>query len=368
MIPGRLVLLPLALLLGCPSNNGNLGDDDSAADDDTVTGDDDSVSGDDDSMSDDDDSTPGDDDDTTPQPQDADLVGTIPEDGDNDVYVGSAVWAEFDDVPANPVIALWVTDTGAPVAGELQWAQGTLIYFQPDAPLAGSTSYGASISWDVGHSESIEFETGTDGTIPVNLNPSGLVFEWDLAAGTVVTPPGGDTVIGNIPASLLMEVESATETTLDMLAGLAEADSDPAVQDLCFPTFSMTDGGVVWNDPVFTAGPVDFSQTFDIPQIGPVPVTFHDATFGGYFAANTAGDAIETIEEGTFSAWVDTAEMGLQCSWLSFLGVTCGACPDEPSREECLVMWVEDLQAVVVPGLDLLARSQADVDNDSACQ
>jgi len=189
-----------------------------------------------------------------------------------------------------------------------------------------------------------------------------------------VSPPAAAQFLTDATQVLLTEVTSTDSANSTLTLMGATAEDDGVTQNICQPTVDIPEAGAdpaVWTDPYFQAGPAEFSQTIPLDFQGntfEVDVVLHGVTFEGEFTSSTTTE-IDAISNGSLYFWLDGNDIDLGfidlCSALSFAGVSCTPCPDEPSRSECVVTWVENMTAAVVPGLDLVERDQATIDADT---
>ena len=390
-----LVCLPL-IFIGCVPS---LDDDDSSAGDD----DDDST------PSDDDDSTPSDDDDDDDVSEAVTIVGSYPEPGATDVFVGTTLFVDFSGpTTATPTLT---ASGGATVALSTLWTSPTRIVVTPDSPLEFSTSYTATIEWTDGD-DSMEFSTSDVGSTPVDMDLTGATYAWNVGSGAIVSPQGGEMLLGaGGDFVLLTGITAQNGSDLDLIGGLAETDGSVPSQNLCVPTSQISgaaaaagddddsagddddsagddddsagddddsagdddDSDGSWNDPTFEAGPANLQQRVPNPVTGgEMELTLYDATFSGTFVSSTAGSLPPAIVGGTFSSHIDMRDtgMGFPCSQLSqFMdGLVCTSCPHDPSQDECVLVWVVDVTADLIPGLTMVPRTQEVIDADTvAC-
>ena len=394
-----LFCLPL-IVVGCVPS---LDDDDS------------SVSDDDDSTpSDDDDSTPSDDDDSTPSDDDDDvstdvtIVGSYPEAGATDVFVGTTLFVDFSGpTSATPTLT---GPGGSTVSFSTFWPSPTRIVVTPDSPLEFSSTYAASIVWTDGD-DSMEFTTSDVGSTPVDMDLTGATYAWNVGSGAIVSPQGGEMLLGaGGDFVLLTGITAQNGSDLDLIGGLANTESTIPSQDMCVPTSELSGGAGAagddddsagddddsagddddsagddddsagahgegnWNDPSFVAGPANLQQRVPNPISGvEMELTLYDATFSGTFVASTDGSLPPAIVGGTFSSHIDMRDIDMgpnvsfTCSELSqFMdGIACTSCPHDPTAEECVLVWVVDVTADLIPGLTMVPRSQEVIDADT---
>ena len=345
------LLALLCLLLGgactqtIPPSGVVPNDDDSAANDDDAADDDDAAS--------------------------ASVLEVYPADSATDVALTTSIWVDFDAVTTGSIA---VEDAGgAAVSGQSLFVSGERLVFFADSQLAAGTAYSATVTWASG-TQTWSFTTGTP--TPLSLDPAGNTYAWSIAEGSIVSPPAAAQFLPQATQVLLTEVTStdAANSTLTMLAATAEEDGE--TQNICLPTAAIPAKGenpAVWTDPSFFAGPANIEQTIEFDAAGnqvSVDVVLEGVTFSGDFASSNGTD-VDSIVNGTLSFWFDgrNIDLGLgdTCSLLGFIpGFSCTACPDEPSANQCIVVWVEDMEASLIPGLDLTARTQAEIDADTA--
>jgi len=394
LLAALLLALPVALLSCGPS----LGDDDDSSGDD----DDDSV------VTDDDDSTPSDDDDSdgdddTVIEELVEIVGYYPEAGATDVLVSTVVYVEFSG-PTEATPSLSDGD-GTPVAGLSSWVSPTRLVFTPDSHLEFSTDYTAAVVWTDG-SDSMQFTTSDVGSQPVGTDMTGSTYAWGMGSGTVLSPVGGEALLGGASFTLLTGITGQAPGYLEMVGSLAVVDGSDISQDLCVEPADLTapipstgddddsagddddsagddddsagddDDAPVegnWNDPFLSAGPADLLQRVANPLTGgDMELTLYGSLFSGTFVADSSGGLPPAINGGSFSAHIDMRDtgMGFPCEQMSaFLdGIVCLPCPHEPGAQECVLVWVVDVVADLVPGLTMVPRTQTEIDADPACQ
>jgi hypothetical protein len=303
---------------------------------------------------------------------------------------------------------------GGDVTFAVSWASPTRIVVVPDSPLEFSTTYTASIIWPDGD-KSVEFTTSDVGSVAVDMDMTGSTYAWNVGSGTIISPEGGEVLLGSGDSFVLLTgVTAQNGTDLDLIGGLADTEGAAPSQDLCVPTTELSGAATVagddddsagddddsagddddsagddddsagddddsagsdhdgsWHDPSFAAGPANLAFRVPNPVTGAdMELTLYDATFSGTFVASTDGSLPPLIAGGTFSSHIDMRDtgMGFPCAQLSqFLdGISCTACPHEPSADECVLVWVVDVVADLVPGLTMVPRSQEAIDLDTS--
>ncbi len=296
--------LSLALLPGCPQ------DDD---DDDDATGDDDDATDDDD-----------DDDDV------AEIKSTDPQEGDSDFYYKGNVIVEFTDEVTGAAIAL-ADDGGGAVSGANSMNDNaTILTFDPDADLASSTGYVATISWD-GHDDvALSFSTSEVGGIADVTAIEGADYFLDLGSATFTEPPGVGSLLSQYIADVfvIFHIVDIDEDggTLEVFGGIVDKDGNDYVQDMCTETLPFPGGD--WSNPYMQIGPTDFTIAIEGYE-----ATIIDLMIGGAFTPDGAA-----MMGGTFDGQMDTrvlddlidpgADEGAACELLGSLGIECEECPD----------------------------------------
>jgi hypothetical protein len=89
----------------------------------------------------------------------------------------------------------------------------------------------------------------------------------------------------------------------------------------------------------------------------------------GMFEASTAGGAVDSVTEGTFTTIIDLRDAGLDCATAGFLlpDLVCIECPHDATSSECVAFVVIDLPAALVPGLALVPVTAQDITDNPAC-
>jgi len=359
-----LSLLILSLLVGCNTGGGLGDDDDSATDDDDAADDDDDATDDDD----DDDATDDDDDDDSVAL--AAVVAVYPQDGATDHYIGAALRVDFD-LPAEDAVLVLVNDeNGETISGDSVWLTDTRLRFKPTVLLAPMSNFSATATWGAGAgTHSWSFATNDLGTVLVDSDMTGNTYSMAVADGTVVSPAGAEDLLSQFDAVFLLGVVAQTATELELHGSTSEEGSDPLTQNLCVATFDLSEKvPTVWTDPYFSGGPTDIAQTLDIPNLGPFEVNMRDVEMTGVFTSSD-GVVVDGITAGTFSAYVDTQELGLDCSLLSgFIpGLACSECPGRPGVDQCVVFDVTDIPGALLPSTTLVVRTDEDIEADPNC-
>jgi hypothetical protein len=224
-----------------------------------------------------------------------------------------------------------------------------IVTFTPDAPLAASTSYKATLDYCTG-TASISFTTSELGaSLDSDDVIQGAVYSLDLASGRVVIPEGVGAVLQEyLEFELLLSPTEFTDSTINVRAGLADA-TDPTHQSWCDPTIPFPEGTL--DGSYFQIGP----QSTTI-AVADYEVTIDDLLISGTFAPDGSyfGGAV-------FAGVVDTRPLvpllfegdddpNAICSFLTGFGVSCVNCNDDPTTPYCLQIRAIDLIGEGVEG------------------
>ena len=288
------------------------------------------------------------------------LLSVFPYDGQVDAYYHSNVEALL--FAEDPQAVITLEDTGGVAVGGLAFIDTNTVRFDPLLPLDPLTTYTATLTYECGISQwSFTTRDVSAPADPQDIIGNGYMF--DITGGTWVEPAGIGPLIGQLlEANVLIEVLAA-DPDLEMRIALDELGN--GVQDLCLATVEIPPLPFVDN-PFFDAGP------FDLPlgiqgintQLGAVQLT-------GEFAADGS-----SINEITLRSMIDTRPLvplvapggapDAVCQLVAAFGIACETCPSD-GQPLCLGAVVEDMVAVLTPGLTVTPRTQLDVDNDPSC-
>lgn len=286
------------------------------------------------------------------------VVSTRPENGADDAFYRDAV--EFNLSEADPTAAFTMTGPAGEVAG-VQSFSGDTVVFVPSAPLDAGTEYSATLSLCEGErNPSISFRTS--GIEPPVPDPTGKAYVMDLAGAEVVQPGGfGEIVIQVLTAEVMLGVDSATETTIQMTGAVSEVGS--WTQDTCLPTIAFPEADFSEN-PWFELGPGD--ATFAAMDS---EITVHDLYLTGAFAPN-----LFSIGGGTLDGELDARELAVvmveagliaepdpdqACDLISGFGANCVACSSD-GEAYCIIVEVRDIDGALAEGVTIEAVEESD--------
>ena len=246
--------------------------------------------------------------------------------------------------------SLSVQADGAAVTGSLS-AEGETLRWTPTEPLPAR----AAVSWSAdlcGTAASGQFSTGTatDPAVPTDL--AGTAYALDLSSATWVAPAGGQVLFGQLfGGQLLLGVQAASDTEIDLLGGAATVLDDGTVQqDPCIATFDFAPADFSGN-PYVQVGPTTLSLSFQ-----GIPVPVKEVVLTGAFTADGQG-----IADARLDAELDARDIADQVgtSWsqlcdmlTAYTGLSCVDCSTD-GRAACIVLQVEDIDGSLVPGLSV---------------
>jgi hypothetical protein len=177
-------------------------------------------------------------------------------------------------------------------------------------------------------------DTDTDSdTDPVVAGDTiGKTYSFSLDDATISKPAGMGTLLdGQLTQSVLLEVQYADETSMDLMLGLSLPD-EWAEQDYCVATSALP-GASFAENPSFNAGPTSLSVTAN-----GITLSLDDLYLSGTFAAD-----LSEITNGKLSALLDTRPLDelaqsygvdTACELLAYIGASCIDCPD--GNESCV--------------------------------
>ncbi len=326
------MLIPMVALAACSGSD----------DKDTATGTDAGAT---DTVGDDDDDTAGDDDDDDGCSNG--LTSSFPENGATTASYRTDVIATLEEEDSAATIAI------DGVTG-MTMIDGVVVSFTPDAPLAPSTSYTATLTYACG-TEEWTFTTSSVGGATDEVALLDGAYSLDLSSGTWILPPGVGSVIGDLieGVEVLFGVTAVNGATLTMIGAVGDGTGNA---DICYPTLDFP-VDPSWNNPYFEV---------EAPQLliaaGGLEIAIDDLFIGGAFTPDAS-----SIQGGALRGVIDTRPLveelapgggdSAVCDLVAVLGVDCEPCAD--SSPTCLSVWVTDIVAENVPNV-IVPREEAD--------
>jgi hypothetical protein len=287
---------------------------------------------------------------TCPDGAEITISNTYPTSDATNFYILDSV--EFTLSAEDPAAALTLTGPDGEVAGTSA-VNGTKVTFTPDAPLAPSSAYTASLSYcnsedpvDVGFSTSALGEALT-------TDITGKAYAVDLASGNFVQPPGIGSLLGGLFANnILIGITTANETTLEVMGAIStEGTTD---QDMCNETFADFPAADFSNQPLFEIpeGDVTLAVAGYTATIYSLSVSGTFAADGTYFGGGELKgelDARQLVDiVGGLMDGVESADD--VCGLVAGFGVSCGECSSDGAAY-CVTLEVNRLVANEATGL-----------------
>ena len=275
----------------------------------------------------------------------------FPASGATNIYYRTTVEAKFQ--AADQTATLTVDG----VNGTTAWRGNTLV-FTPDAPLAPNTSYNVSLSYTCGDS-TWSFTTSEVGAATDVTGLNGRAYALDLNAESVrfVQPEGVGDLLGDyLTTDVLMGVESADASSIQMIGAIGIEGASPAAQDTCNPTIPFPQADFTEN-PYFQAGPA--TTTINVEDY---EITINDLLIAGAFAPDGS-----YISGAVLSGSIDTRPLAVLlddtctdegedangdgvadcraaiCDLAVTIGVACETCTD--GKDYCLSLYVDGIVA-----------------------
>lgn len=289
----------------------------------------------------------------------------FPADGTTDAYYRTTIEFELSDPDPTGTPTITVADaSGAAVAGTSTLNEdGDVVIFTPDAPLAASTSYTATLDY-CGGTPSISFTTSSlGGDLTADL--VGKTYVVDLNGADFVEPAGvADLLLGQLENSILLGVQS-TSPDLQMLGAISVdggTDQDMCTETIPFPAADFA------SSPYFEIGPEDTSITvagFTV-EILQLEVSGTFAADGSYFGGGTLrGELDARLLAPLVGDLLGTTDPDEICGVVAGFGVACETCSSD-GEPYCLGVYVRDITATE-QGTTLVERSTKEISVDPEC-
>lgn len=280
------------------------------------------------------------------------VVSVAPADGAADVYYHDLITVSFDGDGGSAVFSL-LDASGVDVPMTATFTDGN-VQAVLTAELAPVTTY--TLTTSVCGSEAASgFTTNALGS-PLDMDPADLVgatYVFRLSDADITEPAFLNLIAGTyLTVPILIGVDSADSTSIDMLGGLGYETSDSFKQDTELPS---------WDFPVadFSTQPFFHAQSPLITiMYGTTAIPIEQFNLSGTFAAD--GSA---IEEGYVTGIGDSRymaplvgkpadDLSAVCDLAGAAGVYCIECSD--GEPYCLYIVAENITAERVDGLTLI--------------
>ncbi len=231
----------------------------------------------------------------------------FPTDGATNAYYRTTVEATFReidefDLEGDGSDTLTVEGADGEISGSYEWVETQRrLIFTPDDPLAPNTEYTAYVDYSC-DLVSWSFTTSEVGASVDPSSVEGRSYQLDLSTGRFVYPEGIGAALGSfLDQEVLVGVDRATESEIDMIGAIAEPDEGVLEQEPCEETinFAKTTAGPAdfTKNPFFIVGPQDTILT-----VAGVTVEIEDLMISGsfspdgtYIAGASLGGSIDTV-------------------------------------------------------------------------
>lgn len=285
------------------------------------------------------------------------VIEAFPADGATDVYYRSTV--RFSLAAEDTAASIMVMDGGGAMVNGTSSVEGNIVRWEGD-PLAPNTTYDVTLSYECGDA-TVSWTTSEVGG-PTSVDLTGKVFGLDLTSGEWEQPAG----VGDLLATQLGDVEvlvsplTVDATEIQMIGGLGDGSGG---QDLCTETIPFPPAS--WTDPYFEVSAPSLALT-----VSGFTVNIEDLELSGAFAPDAS-----RIQGAVLKGKIDTRPLveliapggadDAVCQLVGTFGVSCEDCGG--GENFCLSVWVQNIEALEVPGGTLVPRSAADIAADPSC-
>ena len=278
------------------------------------------------------------------------LTTLWPTEGLDPTSRSTAIQLSFNGEADPTLVSFTVEAEGQTQAGSVVLEGGGLAW-KPE----GDLPVGSEVQWSTeicGEVASGSFVTGEYGEAAVPDALDDQSWSLDLAAAKWVEPEGGGDLFASLFGGLiLLGVQSATESQIDMIGGVGEVVTDEEVgdswiqQDPCYATVDFPAASFM-NNPYVEVGPADLAL-----EVQGIPVTLHDVLISG--ALTEFGDRLAGATLSGETDARDLESMGSAatiCGYLEMYGVSCVECTAD-GEPWCVRVGVEEIEGERQPGL-----------------
>ena len=304
---------------------------------------------------------------TCPDGAEITISNTYPTSEASNFYILDSV--EFTLSAEDPAASLSLTGPDGEVAGTSA-INGTKVTFTPDAALAPSSAYTASLSYC--NSEDpvdVPFSTSALGEA-LTTDIVGKTYAIDLADPSVnfVQPPGIGSLLGGLFTNKILMGITAADTNLEILGAISlEGVTD---QDMCTETFADFPIADFSNSPLFEIpeGDVTLTVANYTATIYSLAVSGTFAADGTYFGGGELSgelDARQLVDiVGSLMDGVESADD--VCGLVAGFGVSCGECSSDGAAY-CVSLEVNRITANET-GAEVMPITVEDIENNAECQ
>jgi hypothetical protein len=244
----------------------------------------------------------------------------------------------------DPTATLSLTDSsGNSLSGTVSFRDdGELLSFQPDSPLAPTSSYTATVT-TCSAEGSASFSTSSLGN-PISSELAGKTYAVELSLARLIEPAGvGDLLLGSLENVIFVGVESVSDAEIAMLGAID--DPDTGAQDYCTPSIPFP--AATWENPTFQVGPADTTL-----NVSGLDITINSLSIRGTFAEDGSyfgggrleGELDARVLGPLLEDAVGVSDPDEVCNLLLGFGVTCEPCVSDGATY-CVSVLADQIQA-----------------------
>ncbi len=292
------------------------------------------------------------------------ISNTYPTSDAANFYISDSI--EFTLSAEDPAATLSLTGPEGDVAGTSA-VDGTKVTFTPDAPLAPSSAYTASLSYcNSEEPVDVAFSTSELGEA-LTTDIVGKTYAVDLASGNFVQPPGIGSLLGGLFTNNILLGITGADANLEIMGAISvEGSTD---QDMCTETFTDFPAADFSGSPMFSIpeGDVTLSVAGYTATIYSLSVSGTFAADGSYFGGGELSgelDARQLVDiVGGLMDGVESADD--VCGLVAGFGVSCSECSSD-GEAYCVTLEVNRLVANET-GVTLEAIDEEAITANSEC-
>lgn len=296
------------------------------------------------------------------------VTDTLPEPDSAEACYDSAI--EFEIAQGDPDAVISLADgSGADVSGtSTATPDGKLVTFVPDAPLAPSSPYTATLTYCLG-TETVAFTTSVYGE-PIadakSLVDNVYVVDLHDPDGARFSKPAGVSAIlqTQLTRKIALQAIAPISSTV-MTMRLAVLEENGTEQDMCVPTVDFENGTL--DGPTFEIGPKDVTLIIagDAVDIGNLAASGAFAPDGGSFGCAGFTGLVDTRPLVPLLGQDDSPDDFI-CTLVAGYGAACVPCRDgEPL---CLDLEVDHAQGTLNDAITIVPITDEEVNKNSDCK
>jgi len=296
------------------------------------------------------------------------VTDTLPPSGSTDACYQSAIEFEIAQGDPDAVISL-VDGGGADVPGtSTASTDGKLVSFVPDAPLAPSSPYTATLTYCLG-TETLPFTTSVYGeplTDAKSLVDNVYVIDLHNPDEARFSKPAGVSVIlqGQLTRKIALQAIAPVSSTVVTMR-LAVLEDNGTSQDVCVPTVDFENGTL--DGSTFQIGPKDVTLIIagDAVDIGNLEASGAFAPDGSSFGCAGFTGLVDTRPLVPLLGQEDSPDDFI-CTLVAGYGAACVPCRD--GKPLCLDLEVDHAKGTLSESIEIVAVTDEDVKKNPDCK